>query len=427
MHRAFPRQLPWLNHPSVVRFAILTGLVACGGGGGGTTAPPVTPVVTTITVSLAASSLEAGTTTTASAAVLDQNNAAITGKTVAWSSDNQSVATVTSTGVVTGVAPGTANIIATLDGKDGRASSTITGWVFDGAIFTNADFGGKAGGLADVAVIRLNDGRFRMFIGANPAGASILSAISTDGVKFTLEAGQRLNSPYDIGGKQASFRHRPVVFRLDDGRLRLFAIYIDFFNNGVTPGFYSFTSSDEGLTWTLDPGVRLTTAATGLNSLATGAIVKAKGGGWRFYFSDDPPSTTGSNGQVVQGDPRIMSAFSTDLVTWTMDAGVRIGIGATLSGNGQTPAGIVNADGSITLVYFRNKPGFTMQSTSTDGISFTAEQKTGFGVNDRFPVIAFDNWLTPLPNGDARLYFDYGNETAGTIYTAHHTAFTATK
>ncbi len=301
-----------------------------------------------------------------------------------------------------------------------------TAWSLDATIFTNADFGGKAGGLADVSVVRLNDGRFRMFIGANPLGSSILSAISTDGVKFTLESGERLTSPMIINGKSGSFRHRPAVVRADDGRLKLFGIYVDYLNNGFTTGIYSFTSTDEGLNWTLDPGVRLTLAATGFTALATGEIVKAKGGGWRFYFSNDPPTVIeAGTGRAILGDTKIASAFSSDLVTFTMDPGIRIGIGAsTLTGNGQTPGAVVNADGSTSLVFFRNTGAVTMQSTSTDGLNFTTESKTDFG--GQFPWAA-DTFLLPLANGDVRLYFNHGDSQSGTIYTGHRTAFTASQ
>jgi trimeric autotransporter adhesin len=67
--------------------------------------------VTSITVTIASGTIAAGGTTQATAK--DQNNNDIT-STVVWSSSNTSAATVSSSGLVTGVSIGTANITATL-------------------------------------------------------------------------------------------------------------------------------------------------------------------------------------------------------------------------------------------------------------------------------------------------------------------------
>lgn len=70
--------------------------------------PPTTTVVAGSTASLAAQGLDVGGT-------------AVTGRPVLWSSSNASIATVSSTGVVTGVDAGTATITATIDGISGSA------------------------------------------------------------------------------------------------------------------------------------------------------------------------------------------------------------------------------------------------------------------------------------------------------------------
>lgn len=75
---------------------------------------------TSVTVSLAASSIQVGGTTNATATVKPAAN------TFTWSSNNAAVATVSSSGVVTGVAQGSASIIATSGTKTGRATITVT-------------------------------------------------------------------------------------------------------------------------------------------------------------------------------------------------------------------------------------------------------------------------------------------------------------
>jgi hypothetical protein len=390
-----------------------TGITASAGGKTGTatlTVVAAPPVVTSINVSLLTPSLEANTTTTATAAVLDQNGAVMPGQTVTWSSENTALATVGGGGVVTGVAPGATSIVASAGGKQGKAPLTITGWIFDGPVLSNADFGGAPGALADVSVLRLADGRYRMIIGGFPnSPGGFGSAISSDGIRFSLENGVRLATPVQIGGVGISFV-KPVAMRMDDGRIRLFASA----NVDATGGIYSFTSSDEGVTFTPDAGIRLTLAATGLAQVGTGSIVKVRTGGWRIYLNDNPPAG---------GLPKTLSAFSPDLTSWTMDPGVRIGAGAPLSGAAQSAGSVLNADGSTTLIYFRNNTANTYQSTAADGLTFITETRSGFGTNERVPIPAIDTYLLPLATGDVRVYFNYGDMTAGTIYTAHHAPF----
>jgi Bacterial Ig-like domain (group 2)/Fibronectin type III domain len=92
-----------------------------------TAAPtPPPPVVTTVTVSPPSVSVGVGTTTLLQATVKDQNGNVMSGQTVTWSTDNAAAATVNSSGVVTGVAAGSATITATSSGKTGTSSITVT-------------------------------------------------------------------------------------------------------------------------------------------------------------------------------------------------------------------------------------------------------------------------------------------------------------
>jgi hypothetical protein len=103
-------------------------IIATAGGKTGQATLTVTaiPVTTTVTVSLSASSVIQGQTVTATATALDQNGAVLTGGTVAWSTASSAIATVTSAGVVTGVAAGQTQVIATIDGKTGQTALTVT-------------------------------------------------------------------------------------------------------------------------------------------------------------------------------------------------------------------------------------------------------------------------------------------------------------
>ena len=91
-----------------------------------TAAPPPAPVVTTVTVSPGSASVVAGSTVSLQATVKDQNGNVMTGQTVTWSTSNSAAATVNSSGVVSGVAAGSATITATSSGKSGTSSITVT-------------------------------------------------------------------------------------------------------------------------------------------------------------------------------------------------------------------------------------------------------------------------------------------------------------
>ena len=87
----------------------------------------VAPVVTTVSVSPAMASVASGGSTPLTAIVRDQNNIILTGRVVTWSSSNTAIASVSTSGVVTGIASGgPVTITATSEGKTGTASVTVT-------------------------------------------------------------------------------------------------------------------------------------------------------------------------------------------------------------------------------------------------------------------------------------------------------------
>jgi len=81
--------------------------------------------VASVSVSLAASTVVAGQTTQATATLRDASNNVLTGRAITWTSSNPSVATVSSSGVVTSVAAGSAQISATSEGITGGAALTV--------------------------------------------------------------------------------------------------------------------------------------------------------------------------------------------------------------------------------------------------------------------------------------------------------------
>ena len=108
---------------SFIGSAFVVAVFVIGCGSSEPTKPTAT--VTTVSVTVANSQLEVPGTQAATAEVRDQNNALVTGKSVTWASSAPAVATVSADGLITAVAPGTASISATVDGKSGNASVLV--------------------------------------------------------------------------------------------------------------------------------------------------------------------------------------------------------------------------------------------------------------------------------------------------------------
>ena len=102
--------------------------------------------VASVTVSPASGSVTVGATVQLAAVTKDAAGNVLTGRTVTWSSSNTSVATVSGTGLVTGLTAGTATITATSEGVASTAATTVTaptnpGTVTDLAVVGVADTG----------------------------------------------------------------------------------------------------------------------------------------------------------------------------------------------------------------------------------------------------------------------------------------------
>lgn len=115
-----------MNRLSLRAIALtVSALAAACGGSDGPTEPPA-PVVTSVTVSPPTATLEtAGATVQLQATARDGSGNTVTGTSVTWSTSATAVATVSTSGLVTAVAPGSANITATVAGVAGSAAVTV--------------------------------------------------------------------------------------------------------------------------------------------------------------------------------------------------------------------------------------------------------------------------------------------------------------
>ncbi|PYP71541.1 MAG: hypothetical protein DMD41_12035, partial [Gemmatimonadetes bacterium] len=91
----------------------------------GTTAASTAPVAT-VTLSPASASLAVGATQPLTATLKDAAGNVLTGRSVTWATSNAAVATVSGSGLVSGLVVGPATITATSEGRSGTAAITVT-------------------------------------------------------------------------------------------------------------------------------------------------------------------------------------------------------------------------------------------------------------------------------------------------------------
>src|SRR5205085_1590944 len=98
------------------------------------TVSAVTVPVASVTVSPPSAAVAAGQTVQLTATPKDASGNALTGRTITWTSGTPSVATVSTGGLVRGVAAGSATITATSEGKSGTSAVTVTAPAADGYV-----------------------------------------------------------------------------------------------------------------------------------------------------------------------------------------------------------------------------------------------------------------------------------------------------
>ena len=102
-------------------------ITATSGGKSGSAAVTVVAVpVASVSVSPGSASVAVGGSVPLTATPRDSAGKALSGRAVSWATSNAAVAAVSSSGVVTGVAAGSATITATSEGKSGTAAITVT-------------------------------------------------------------------------------------------------------------------------------------------------------------------------------------------------------------------------------------------------------------------------------------------------------------
>lgn len=206
-------------------------------------------------------------------------------------------------------------------------------------------------------VIPLEDGRYRMYYEGKTeqeAGtkATIVSAISSDGLKWEREPGVRLQAP---GVSYLA----PRCLYLEGGashRFRLYASAYPYPDLEVPPGEFTNRNivsavSEDGLLFALEPGIRIPQDRD-LESSAVYApeVLRLGEGGWRMYYAGWTSAPEVPAGSKYHG--RIFSAFSQDGLKWTKNPGICIDNGGRWdAAKASEPCVIDLPDGRFRMFY----------------------------------------------------------------------------
>ena len=233
----------------------------------------------------------------------------------------------------------------------GSTTCEDTSYTFEdlGVVLTAQDVGNRdpMAPMANPSSLQLIDGNIRLFF--TNAGAGIGSAISTDGITFAYE-GIRISAPEAMnqGVNLGPLR----VYRLPDSRIRLFV-------GSSQTGVQSFISDDEGQTFVVEPGERITQAEVEMKAIQKLSIIPLENGKWQGYFGPAPQHGAPGEGPSQGGPPNhwLRRATSSNLFDWTVEPGVIIGPGAPhLTASAREVFPLLRDDGCVTLFYQLNKP-----------------------------------------------------------------------
>lgn len=203
---ASPARLARRLVTTLARMLALVTAAGCGGGGstGPATPSSAAPVLTTVVVELPAITIQVGATVSAVATGLDQFGMPIASALPTWSTGTPSVATISATGVVTAHSSGQTQVVATVNGKEGRATLTVLDVPVAVVTIAPETMALVPGGSRQLAATIL-DANGRALAGRPMAWSSSDSAtvtVTTSGVVTGVAPGTA-NVTASVGGKSA--------------------------------------------------------------------------------------------------------------------------------------------------------------------------------------------------------------------------------
>jgi len=338
----------------------------------------VTPrVVASVIISPATVSIRVGVTATLFAQTLDAEGAALTGRTIVWSSSNPAVASVNAQGIITAVAAGAATISATSEGRTGQVAVTVTlPPVQTVSVAPTIDTLGIGTTRQHVATIRdangiVLTGRAIAWTSSNIAVVSVSSSGVTTGlapgtatITATSEGRSGSASVLVLARLAGTVALSPTSNTLVAGSTQQLTVQItDSLGNLLTGRPITYTSASPavatvnatGLVTALTPGsTRITATSEGKSGVATIDVIAEP-----VAVVQLTPSTVA----LLTGATQQLSAVARS------NAGVELTNRNTTWTTGAPSVARVSATGLVTAV----APGIAIILVSIDGVTATAE------------------------------------------------------
>jgi uncharacterized protein YjdB len=357
--------------------------VSCGGGGDGGTGPGGGngPVVTRIDLTPASTNVFVGKTSTFTATPKDVDGAVVTGKSVTWTSSDQSIAAV-SAGVVTGAKPGTATITAAVGSVQNTATVTVmapvstidlaptsTSIVIGGTTQLTATLKDASGNvLTDRTIDWKSDAD--LVASVSPAGLVTSKSVGTANITATVEGKSATAKITVTPVPVASVAITPATSALVvGGTVQLSATTKDAAGNPLTGRTIGWSTSDQSIA-SVDGNGLVTAKAVGTATIT--ATSETKTATAQVTVSVAPVATVA----VAPSTVSILQGATTQLTATTSDASGHVLTGRTVtwSSSDKTRA-TVDGNGLVTGVSY----GQVTITATSEGKSGTATVNVGDG------------------------------------------------
>ncbi len=312
-------------NPSIVRVSSTGVVVGVSAGVGSvvatadsvtaTAAVVVTPIpVASVTVTPSAPSIVVGMTQQLTASAADASGAPLVGRTASWTSRDPGTAVVSSTGQVTGIAPGTTSVVVTIEGQTATATVTVR--------------------PVPVAAVTVTPNSSSIGVG----GTVRLGALVTDA------------SGNALAGRTVTFTSSAP---------NIASVGTDGLVTGVAPGTATIQATSEGVTGSATVRVNAPAAASVASVQVAPATVTLTVGDTRVFTA----TAKASDGSTITGRPVTWSSGGPSVVT-VSSSGVVTAVGA---GTAQVLAQVDGITGTSTV---------TVQRVAVAAVSITPNPVT---------------------------------------------------